>query len=99
MRVRVCQKICDWMYATFGHPVPRRAVDLVDFLHDQLEARPLKTFPETVMSSWSFLVERGDVPENSRIAQSGMAKRAVATLKLTRGKDAKLTKKAPPIFM
>eukprot|EP00973_Karenia_brevis_P055095 7660732-Karenia_brevis.AAC.1 len=43
MRVRVCKKICDWMYATFGHPVPRRAVDLVDFLHDQLEARPLKT--------------------------------------------------------
>eukprot|EP00973_Karenia_brevis_P015913 2176191-Karenia_brevis.AAC.1 len=28
MRVRVCQKICDWMYATYGHPVPRRAVDL-----------------------------------------------------------------------
>eukprot|EP00973_Karenia_brevis_P007099 962805-Karenia_brevis.AAC.1 len=47
MRVRACQKVCDWMYAVHGCAVPAHPVHLVDYLYDQLENKPLRTFPET----------------------------------------------------
>eukprot|EP00973_Karenia_brevis_P083654 11606516-Karenia_brevis.AAC.1 len=63
-----------------------------------METRPLRTHPETLLSSWAVLEERGDVPEEERISNAGVLRRVVSSLKLALEKNSLPPKKAPAYF-